>query len=76
MNKTNVIKRQSVTMVLPVETVKRLDDYAAKMELSRTSAVVVLINQALDQSRSFDVLADLLKAYSAQEKKNDDALLT
>ena len=75
MNK-GVSKRQAVNMVMPVETVRRLDEYAAKMDLSRTSAVVVLINQALDQSESINVLADLLKAYSAQETKNDAALLT
>lgn len=75
MNKSSV-KRQSVTMALPTETLSRLDDYAARMELSRTAAVVVLVNQALDQSRSIDVLADLLKAVSFQEQKKDSTILT
>ena len=73
---TKTIKRQSVTMAMPVETVRRIDEYASKMELSRTAAVVVLINQALDQSKSLDVLSELLKAYSDQNAKNDSSILT
>lgn len=53
-----------VNLNMPIDTLKRLDEYAEKMTITRTSAILVLVNQALDAQstvNALDKLTDMLK---------------
>lgn len=52
---------------LPVPLMERVDDYADKMNINRTSAVAVLLSQALDGQKAIADISELLNL--AQEKK-------
>lgn len=51
---------------IPTELLGRVDEYANKMAINRTSAVCVLLSQALDSQKAMSNLDELLKLY--QEK--------
>lgn len=53
---------------MPTELMKRLEDYASRMNISKTSAVCVLISQALDNQKVIDSMSDLLRYYENQNK--------
>ena len=44
---------------LPVPLMERLDEYADKMNINRTSAVAVLLSQALDSQKAISDISDL-----------------
>jgi metal-responsive CopG/Arc/MetJ family transcriptional regulator len=48
------------------ELVKKVDNYAAKMCITRTSAICVLLSQALDSQKAMNDLGELLKLYKQQ----------
>lgn len=52
---------------MPQELVDRLDEYASKTYMSRSTAINVLIAEALDSQKAVNDLGDLLKLI----KKND-----
>lgn len=51
--------KQRVNLNMPIETLKRLDEYADKMTITRTSAILVLVNQALDAQNVANALSEL-----------------
>lgn len=51
--------KQRVNLMMPLDTLKRLDDYADRMTISRTSAMLVLINQALDGQNALNAIEEL-----------------
>ncbi len=51
---------------IPTELLDRVDEYASKMAINRTSAVCVLLSQALDSQKAMSNLDELLRLY--QEK--------
>lgn len=53
---------------MPTELMKRLEDYASRMNISKTSAVCVLISQGLDNQKVIDSMSDLLRYYENQNK--------
>lgn len=49
-----------VNLNLPEDVVKRIDAYADKMCITRTTAVVMLCNTALDSQKAMNDLSELL----------------
>lgn len=56
-------------MNIPTELMDKLDEYADRMNISRTSAVCVLLSQALDSQKVMNDLGELLKLYQEEQKK-------
>lgn len=54
-------ENKRVAMNFPLETLNRIDDYAKRMSISRTSAVLVLCNMALDSQQALRDIQSLLK---------------
>ena len=48
-------------MNMPTELMKQLDDYANRMNISKSSAVCVLLSQALNSQKAMNNLEDLLR---------------
>lgn len=51
--------KQRVNLNMPIDTLKRLDDYAERMTITRTSAILVLVNQALDGQNAMSAIEEL-----------------
>lgn len=51
-----------VNFNLPAETVEKIDDYANRMNINRTTAVIVLCNQMLDSMKATESIKELSKA--------------
>ena len=51
--------KQRVNLMMPTDTLKRLDDYADRMTITRTSAILVLLNQALDGVNAMNAIEEL-----------------
>ena len=58
-----------MTVSLPTELVKRVDDYAENMGIKRTSATAVLLTMALDSQKSMTDLGELLKLVQEEQRK-------
>ena len=56
-------------MNIPTELMNKLDEYADRMNISRTSAVCVLLSQALDSQKAVNDLGELLKLVKAEQMK-------
>ena len=50
-----------VNMNYPVDILDRVDEYAEKMSINRTSAIMVLVTQALDAQKNMNTLEELLR---------------
>lgn len=61
------IKRININ--IPVETLKRIDTYADNMSINRTSAILVLLSQAMDSQKAMSDLGELLKLYQEEQEK-------
>lgn len=49
----------------------QVDAYAAQLHISRTSAVSVLLSQALQAKQTITTLDELLRFYQAQEERKN-----
>ena len=54
---------------MPQELVDRLDEYASKTYMSRSTAINVLIAQALDSQKAFSMMDELLKKLEQVEER-------
>ena len=61
------LKRLNVNM--PVELVARIDEYADRMCINRSSAINVLCNTALDGQRAMGDLSELIKMANAEQER-------
>lgn len=52
-------KRININM--PVETLDRIDEYAEKMSINRTAAILVLISQALNAESTMKTIEDFVR---------------
>lgn len=59
-----------VNMNVPSHLVEQVDVYAGKMHVNRTSAICVLLSQALNYEKSLDNLDELLKLVKEKDKMN------
>lgn len=53
---------------MPTELLNRVDEYAAKMNINRTSATCVLLSQALDGQKAMSDLSELIKLANEGKK--------
>lgn len=60
--------KQRININIPVETLAKVDDYAKKMSINRTSAILVLISTALDTQKAMSDLSELLELYKDMSK--------
>ena len=59
-------------MNIPTELMDKLDEYADRMNISRTSAVCVLLSQALDSQKAVNDLGELLKLVKVEQMKQEN----
>lgn len=55
-----------VNFNFPVDFLDRVDEYAERMNINRTSAIIILANTALDNQKVVNTLEDFLKMYKEQ----------
>ena len=60
-----------INMNMPIELVTRLDNYAASMNINRTSAICVLINTALESRKAMNDLSKLLELYQQSDNEKN-----
>lgn len=65
------VKRININV--PVETLERIDAYANNMSINRTSAILVLLSQAMDSQKAMFDLGELLKLYQEEQAKTSKA---
>lgn len=65
------VKRININV--PVETLERIDTYANNMSINRTSAILVLLSQAMDSQKAMSDLGELLKLYQEEQAKTSKA---
>lgn len=56
-------------MNMPAELMKQLDDYADRMNISKSSAVCVLLSQALNSQKAMNDLGELVKLFQSEQNK-------
>lgn len=45
------VEKNRINLNMPCDLARRVDEYASKMHINRTSAICVLLNLALDSQR-------------------------
>lgn len=65
------VKRININV--PVKTLERIDTYADNMSINRTSAILVLLSQAMDSQKAMSDLGELLKLYQEEQTKTSKA---
>ena len=63
------VKRININ--IPVETLERVDRYADSMSINRTSAILVLLSQAMDSQKAMSDLGELVKLYQLEQSKTN-----
>lgn len=64
-------EKQRININVPVETLERIDKYAKKMSINRTSAILVLVTTALDTQQTMSDLSELMKFVDEERKKQN-----
>ena len=62
-------KLQRLNMNMPAGLMKQVDEYAARMNLNRTSAMILLVSTALEQKNAMSLMDELLDKLSMLEAK-------
>ena len=60
---------QRLNMNMPANLVQQVDEYASRMNLNRTSAMIFLVSTALEQKNAMSVIDELLNKFSELEEK-------
>lgn len=63
------IEKTRVNLNFPIETLKRVDEYAENMSINRTAAIMVLLNMALDSKKAMNDLSELLEIAKKESDK-------
>lgn len=63
------VETSRMVMNIPVELLSQLDEYASKMNINRTSAVCVLLSQALTSQKAMTDLGELLRLAHEEQNK-------
>lgn len=63
------VETSRMVMNIPVELLSQLDEYASKMNINRTSAVCVLLSQALNSQKAMTDLGELLRLVHEEQNK-------
>ena len=56
-----------MTINLPTELVNRVEDYAIKFYVNRTTAMTILLNSALDTSKALGDMNELVKFINSNQ---------
>lgn len=54
---------------MPANLIQQVDEYANRMNLNRTSAMIVLVSTALEQKNVMSSMDELLNKFSELEEK-------
>ena len=60
-----------LNMNMPVDLIARVDEYAERMSINRSSAVNVLCNMALDSQKVVNDLGELMKLIKVEQEKQE-----
>ena len=60
---------QRLNMNMPADLIQQVDEYAERMNLNRTSAMIVLVSTALEQKNVMSVMDELLNKLGEVEEK-------
>ena len=63
------VETNRINLNMPCDLACRVDEYASKMNINRTSAICVLLNLALDSQKAMSTLEQLLQVYQEEQKK-------
>ena len=63
------VETNRINLNMPCDLTNRLDEYASKMNINRTSAICVLLNLALDSQKAMTDLGELLRMYQEEKDK-------
>lgn len=63
------VETSRMVMNIPVDLLNQLDEYASKMNINRTSAVCVLLSQALNGQKAMADLGELLRVYQEEQTR-------
>jgi len=63
---------QRLNMNMPVSLIQQVDEYANRMNLNRTSAMIVLVSTALEQKNAIDMMEELLNKLKLESDKSED----
>lgn len=53
--------KKKVNVMLEESVIEKLDDYAQNMDISRSAAIAVLVNQAIEYSNAISALPKMLE---------------
>lgn len=67
------VKRININ--IPIDTLEKIDEYADKMTINRTAAILVLVNLSLDSQRAMSTLEELMIAYKEDEAKKGNSVI-
>ncbi len=67
------VETTRIGMNIPTELIEKLDEYADRMNINRTSAVCVLLSQSLDSQKAMNSLAELLELYQVEQSKEKES---
>lgn len=56
---------------MPVSLIQQVDEYASRMNLNRTSAMIFLVSSALEQRNAIDMMEELLNKLKLEDKSED-----
>ena len=56
-------------MNMPASLIQQVDEYASRMNLNRTSAMILLVSTALEQKNAMSMMDELLNKLSVLENK-------
>lgn len=54
---------------LPIDLVDKIDQYAGKLNLNRTSAITVLLSLGLQGTEGMEALKNITAAFESEKKK-------
>ena len=63
------VETNRINLNIPCDLSNRVDEYASKMNINRTSAICVLLNLALDSQKAMNDIGELLKLYQEEKDK-------
>lgn len=55
------MSKKKVNVMLEESVIEKLDDYAQNMDISRSAAIAVLVNQAIEYSNAISALPKMLE---------------
>ena len=63
------VETNRINLNMPCDLTNRLDEYASKMNINRTSAICVLLNLALDSQDAVKVMGELMRLVKEKQDK-------